>query len=97
MKNCELAESGLDERAIETVPRTCGSALNSALRSGYFDPPVPVPLRTAGLGHEAVDHAMKDDAVVESFRDQALDVRDMARRERRVHFDHHRTLARLKR
>ena len=44
MKNCELAESGLDERAIETVPRTCGSALNSALRSGYFDPPVPVPL-----------------------------------------------------
>src|SRR5271169_6927991 len=43
MKNCELAESGLDERAIETVPRTCGSALNSALRSGYFDPPVPVP------------------------------------------------------
>src|SRR5271156_632683 len=37
MKNCELAESGLDARAIDTVPRLCGSALNSALRSGYFD------------------------------------------------------------
>src|SRR5580698_1351954 len=44
MKNWELAESGLCARAIETVPRTCGSALNSALRFGYFDPPVPVPL-----------------------------------------------------
>src|SRR5208282_6415856 len=41
MKNCELAEFGLEARAIDTVPRTCGSALNSALRSGYFDPPVP--------------------------------------------------------
>src|SRR5208337_2456850 len=42
MKNCELAELGLDARAIDTVPRTCGSALNSAWRSGYFDPPVPL-------------------------------------------------------
>ena len=29
----EPAESGRDERAIATVPRTCGRALNSALRS----------------------------------------------------------------
>ena len=95
MKNCELAESGLEARAIDTVPRTCGSALNSALRSGYFEPPVPVPLRTAGLGHEAVDHAVKDDAVIEALGHQPLDVRDVARRERRVHLDHDRALARL--
>src|SRR5580704_13800985 len=43
MKNCELAESGSLARAIEAVPRTCGSALNSALMFGYFEPPVPVP------------------------------------------------------
>ena len=29
--------------AIETTPRTCGSALNSACRSGRSEPPVPVP------------------------------------------------------
>src|SRR5580693_8753658 len=97
MKNCELAESGLAARAIDTVPRTCGSALNSALRSGYFDPPRPGSLGTTGLRHEPVDHAVEDDAVVESFGDQALDVRDMAWRKRRVHFDHHRALARLER
>ena len=38
MKNCELALSGFCERAIEAVPRTCGSALNSCLRFGYFEP-----------------------------------------------------------
>ena len=43
MKNCEFAESGLCARAIEQVPRTCGSALNSCLMFGYFEPPVPVP------------------------------------------------------
>src|SRR5580698_9517896 len=43
MKNCEFAESGLCARAIDTVPRTCGSLLNSAFTFGYFDPPVPVP------------------------------------------------------
>src|SRR5438128_1270654 len=41
MKNWLLALSGLCERAIEHTPRTCGSALNSALRFGYFEPPVP--------------------------------------------------------
>ena len=86
MKNCELAEFGLDARAIETVPRTCGSALNSALRSGYFDPPVPVPVRAAGLGHEAVDHAVKDDAVIEALGDEPLDMGDVTRREGRDSF-----------
>ena len=43
MKNWELAESGLDERAAETVPRTCFSSENSALRSGLSEPPVPLP------------------------------------------------------
>src|SRR5437588_6261683 len=43
MKNCEFAESGLWARAMETVPRVCGSELNSCFRFGYFEPPVPVP------------------------------------------------------
>ena len=35
---------GVGVRAIDTVPRTCGSLENSALRSGRSDPLVPVPL-----------------------------------------------------
>ena len=62
------------------MPRTCGSALNSALRF-VLEPPVPVPVGIAGLGHEAVDHAMEDDAVVEAFAHQLLDARDVAGRE----------------
>ncbi len=41
MKNCELAEFGLCERAIEQVPRTWEIAENSALRSGFSEPPMP--------------------------------------------------------
>ena len=37
--------------------------------------------RIAGLGHEAVDDAVKDDAVVEAFADQLLDVGDVVGRE----------------
>ena len=44
MKNWLLALFGLDERAIEAVPRTCGSPLNSAARSGLSDPLMPVPV-----------------------------------------------------
>jgi hypothetical protein len=40
MKNCELAEFTSCARAMEQVLATCGSALNSALRLGYFEPPV---------------------------------------------------------
>src|ERR1043165_3930010 len=42
MKNWLSPESGLAARAIEVVPRTCGSLLNSAL-SFLPEPPVPVP------------------------------------------------------
>src|ERR1700733_12537356 len=42
MKNWLSPESGLAARAIDVVPRTCGSLLNSAL-SFLPEPPVPVP------------------------------------------------------
>ncbi len=44
MKNWLLALFGLDERAIEQVPRTCGVVENSAVRSGCLLPPMPVPV-----------------------------------------------------
>jgi len=44
MKNWLLALLGLLLRAIETVPRTCFSAVNSAFKSGRCEPPVPVPV-----------------------------------------------------
>ncbi len=44
MKNWLLAEFGALVRAIDAVPRLCGSFENSALRSGFFDPPLPVPV-----------------------------------------------------
>ena len=37
--------------------------------------------RVAALGHEAVDHAVEDDAVVKAFLGQLADARDMAGRE----------------
>src|SRR5262245_50036083 len=42
MKNWLSPESGLLARAIDRMPRTCGSLLNSAL-SFLPEPPVPVP------------------------------------------------------
>ena len=44
MKNWLLALSGFSVRAIETLPRKCGIALNSAFRSGSEEPPCPVPV-----------------------------------------------------
>src|SRR3954451_1960141 len=44
-------------------------------------------LRAAGLRHEAVDHAMEHDAVVEAFTHEFLDARDVARRQIRPHLD----------
>ena len=35
---------GFLERAIETMPRTCFSPLNSACRLGSSEPPAPVPV-----------------------------------------------------
>src|SRR4029079_3813361 len=44
MKNWLLAELGLDERALEHTPRTCGASENSAFRLGFLEPPMPVPV-----------------------------------------------------
>src|SRR2546421_10922515 len=46
-------------------------------------------LRTAGLSHEALDHAMEHDAIVKSFAHQFLDPRDMTRRKIGSHLDRH--------
>src|SRR6476660_7517830 len=44
MKNWLLALFGSGVRAIDAVPRTCGSRLNSAFRFGRSEPLVPVPV-----------------------------------------------------
>ena len=44
MKNWLLAECGLLVRAIEQTPRKCFSLENSDLRSGFSEPPAPVPV-----------------------------------------------------
>ena len=36
--------AGLAERAIDTLPRTCGMRWNSSAMSGNSEPPVPVPV-----------------------------------------------------
>ena len=68
-----------------------------SLEVGIFRAAGSGPVRAAGLRHEAVDDAVKDDAVVEAFVDQPLDVRDMAGRDRRVHLDDHRAFGGLER
>src|SRR5262245_38401799 len=54
-------------------------------------------VRAAGLRHEAVDHAMKDDPVVKAVLHQFLDARDMSRRKVRTHLDHDFTFGGLQR
>src|SRR5665647_380461 len=49
-------------------------------------------LRTAGLRHEALDHAMEHDAVVESLAHQLLDPGDVAGGEIGPHLDRDRSL-----
>ena len=49
-------------------------------------------LHVAGLGHEAIDDAMEDDAIVKAFAGQLLDVLDVAGRQIRAHGDDHRAL-----
>ena len=46
-------------------------------------------VRAAGLRHEAVDHAVEHDPVIEAFVHQLLDALDMAGREIGAHRDHH--------
>ena len=40
----EIERNTALERAMEQTPRTCGSAENSALRFGFLEPPMPVPV-----------------------------------------------------
>src|SRR5882757_1534640 len=49
-------------------------------------------LRTTGLRHEALDHAVEDDAVVKALAHQFLDPGDVARGEIRAHLDRDRAL-----
>ena len=51
-------------------------------------------LDVAGLGHEAVDDAVEDDAVVEAFARERLDALDVAGGEVGAQADHHAALAR---
>src|SRR3954454_25191025 len=44
-------------------------------------------LRTTGLRHEALDHAMEDDAILKTFTHQLLDARDVTGREVWPHFN----------
>ena len=67
MKNWLLALLGSSARAIDATPRMCGRSLNSAWRSGSCEPPSPVPLRIAALGHEARNHAVEGKPVVEAL------------------------------
>ena len=72
MKNCELKVLGSCVRAAPTTPRTKCSALNSAFdvrevraaHAGHAEIGALAELHVAGLGHEAVDDAVEDDAVV---------------------------------
>ena len=54
-------------RAAPTLPRLNSSCVNSAGRSGSFEPPDAGAGRIAGLRHEAGDHAVEYDAVVEAL------------------------------
>ena len=74
-------------RAMEQMPRTCGSALNSAFRSGRSEPPGAGAVRAAGLGHEALDHAVEGDAVIKALAGERLDALHMAGSEIGTQFD----------
>src|SRR5690606_40818779 len=51
----------------------------------------------AGLGHEAVDHAVEHDAVIEALACQLLDARDMIGRAVGAHLDDDAALRRIHR
>src|SRR5262249_40107832 len=54
-------------------------------------------VRAAGLRHEPVDNAMKDDPVVKAVLHQFLDARDMSLCKVRAHLDHYFAFAGLQR
>ena len=86
MKNWLSPESGFCARAIEhgAAHMRLGVELGLQLLAGAAGAGA---LRAAGLRHEAVDHAMEDDAVVKALAHQFLDARDMAGREVGTHLD----------
>ena len=89
MKNWLLALLGSLVRAAPMVPRSNGVGVNSAGRLPYLEPPDAGAGRIAGLGHEARDHAVKLDVVVEAFLGELLHARDMLGREIGPQLDQH--------
>ena len=80
MKNWLLALSGLCARAIETAPRLCGSAENSALMFGQVGAVIAGAGRVAALGHEAGDHAVEGNVVIKAAVGELGDPLDVAGR-----------------
>ena len=68
-------------RAIEAVPRTCGSLREFGLEVGQVGAAGAGAGRVAALGHEAGDHAVEHDAVVEAAVGELGDALDVAGRE----------------
>ena len=68
--------------------------VNSALRSGRLGAALAGALGVAALGHEAGDHAMERQAVVEAAPHQRLDPLDMLRRKVGAQLDHDRAAVR---
>jgi hypothetical protein len=77
---------------MEHVPRTCETSENSAhARAGRVELLAAglAILHVTGLGHEILDHAVKDHPVIGAFTRQFLDAGDMARSHVRPQLDHH--------
>ena len=80
-KNCELAVSGCEARAMEQVPRLCASRSIPA-RRGIFGAARAGPIGASGLRHEALDHPVEDDPSGPSDTKKLHDARDMIGRDR---------------
>ena len=81
MKNWLLPELGSCERAMPTVPRLKGSWRELGRKVGLLGAAHAGAGRVARLGHEAVDHAVEDDAVIEAGLGQLGDLRHMLGRQ----------------
>ena len=78
----------------DTQPESKPAAALDSAHVGDGGPELPKAgaLRTAGLRHEAFDHAVEHDAVVKSLAHQFLDPRDVAGGKIGPHFDRDRSL-----
>ena len=88
MKNWLLALFGSEVRAMPSVPRSNGSVGELGRQVRLVGAAAAGAGRIAGLGHEARDHAMEDDAVVEALARQLLDPGDVLGREIGAQLDH---------